>query len=222
MYKARLGDSMPLARDPVTGALSANNGSYFSLDIGPSLHLTTFNTETALDTADVDTNQTLWLLGDLGLARAGDANRTWVLAGAHRPLYCTNDGGKGSDCGTFASLLRSQVEGVFAQTKTDMVFAAHMHGFERTYPVNNGTVVGTNFTNPGAPVYVVNGAAGNREGNENPNGNMPWSVPGAHYGDIGFGLMTLVGGGPAGSNSLTYEFVRSADGAVLDTVVLGK
>jgi hypothetical protein len=221
-YKTRLGDSQPLAIDPATGIATANNGSYYSLRIGPSVHLTTFNSETALDTADIDPDQLTWLKADLTAARA-NSSVVWLLAGAHRPLYCTNDGGKGSDCGTFAGVLRGLGETAFVSSKTDLVAAAHMHGYERTYPVNNLIPSGTSYNSPAAPVYIVNGGAGNREGNENPSGNQPWSAPGAHFGDIGFGLMTIIAQpGVAGGSSLNYQYIRSADGAVLDNFTITK
>ena len=41
----------------------------------------------------------------------------------------------------------------------DLVLTGHLHAYERTTPVANFTVRGST-TRPGAPVYVVNGAAG--------------------------------------------------------------
>jgi hypothetical protein len=171
----------------------------------------------------VDAAQAAWLAADVAAARAGAANATWVIAGAHRPLYCTNGGGKDTDCGTYAPLLRSQIEAAFDAAAVDLVLAAHMHGWERTWPVRAGVPAGANFSAPTAPVYVVNGAAGNREGNEDPSGNAAWSVPGAHSGDIGYGVITVVAApGVPGASSLRYDFVRAVDGTVLDTFTITK
>ena len=95
---------------------------------------------------------------------------------------------------------------------------SHMHGYERTEAVLGSKVValaanGTTYTAPGAPVYIVNGAGGNREGNDNPKGDAPWSAPGAHFGDIGFGLLSVT------TTQMTYTFVNSTSGDVLDTAV---
>lgn len=222
-YKARLGDSMPLAVDPVSGQATANNGSYFSVNIGNNVHITMFNTETADDTADVDPVQLQWLQTDLSTARA-NPNITWSIAAGHRPLYCTNDQGKNTDCNVFASILRGQTEALFNSTRTDLVIAAHMHGYEKFWPVYNSKLIGTNYSSPRVPIYLVNGAASNREGNEKPDGNYPFSPPNSQFGDIGYGLMTIVSNpqGPVGSSSLNYQFIRSSDQTVLDDFTITK
>ena len=136
------------------------------------------------------------------------------------PTDCTNGGYKSSnkDCKGMAEILRTQVEAVFAPV--DMVLGAHMHGYERTLPILNGTAVTSNAT--AAPVYIVNGAGGNREGNDDPKGDAPWSAPGAHSGSFGYGLMTIVSAPGAGKSTLEYQFVESATGKVLDSVTLSK
>jgi len=222
-YKARLGDSMPLAMDPNTSILTANNGSYFSVDIGKYIHLTLFNTETPEDTADVDADQATWIKNDLIHART-NPNMTWLIGGGHRPLYCTNGNSKNTDCGFFAPILRSQMEAIFNETRTDLLLFAHMHDYERFYPVYNSEIISTDYTSPTVPIYVVNGAAQNREGNELPSGNQPYSPPHAQFADVGYGLMTIIANinGPVGSNSLNYQFIRSKDSVVLDNFTITK
>ena len=61
---------------------------YYSLDIGPHLHLAMTNTETAIDTADIDATQAAWLDADLAVARA--AGGRWLVTAGHRPMYCSN------------------------------------------------------------------------------------------------------------------------------------
>jgi hypothetical protein len=172
------------------------------------------DTESVLDVSDVSASNQQWLKEDLGIAKLG---ATWVLVGGHRPLYCTNGGYKSSnkDCKGMAENLRVQVEATMQGV--DVVLGAHMHGYERTLPVKNSTVV----ANGTAPVYIVNGAGGNREGNENPGGDAPWSAPGAHSGAFGYGLMTFVAG-PPGASTLVYKFIESATGNTLDSVTLTK
>ena len=55
-------------------------------------------------------------------------------------------------------------------------------------------------------MYVVNGAGGNREGNQDPD---PASWVAFHSAEIGFGYMTI-----SGASSLLYEFV-AANGTTL-------
>lgn len=212
---------MPPARNYGPAAPGGANGNlYFSLDIG-ALHLVLYNSETPDDTGSVDAAEVAWLEADL--AAAVSANATWLIAGAHRPLYCTNGAWNTSDkdCSLFAGVMRAQAETTFNKHKVDLVLGAHMHGYERTQAVNGGKVVtaaanGTTYVRAGAPVYIVNGAGGNREGNEDPHGDAPWSVPGAHYSTTGFGLITV------SASRMQYDFVDAASGAVLDTAVWTK
>jgi len=48
----------------------------------------------------------------------------------------------------------------------DVVFTAHKPNYERLWPLSQGGVPVHSYNNPGAPVYIVNGAGGNREGTD--------------------------------------------------------
>ena len=63
-----------------------------------------------------------------------------------------------------------------------------------------------------APVYVVNGAGGNRESQSLP-GPAAWSK--FESAEVGFALITAAG------KSLTYSFL-AANGTALDTFVMTK
>lgn len=200
---------MPPALNATTGVplppSAVANRSFYSHALGPSL-FAMLDTESVLDVSDVSAVNVDWLRGTLAAA-AGP----WRVVLGHRPLYCTN-GGYGSsnkDCNAMAKVLQGQVEGVLLAGKVDLFLASHMHGYERSQPVAKGRVT------PGAPVHIVNGAGGNREGNDNPKGDAPWSAPGAHTGAFGYGLMTIT---PA---SLQYQFVLP-NGTVFDSVTLTK
>ena len=211
--------AMPPAR--VYGGVGGPNGNlFFSVDVG-ALHLVLFNTETALDTGDISSDELVWLTRDL--AAVNRSMTPFVVLGGHRPLYCTNGAfpPNDKDCGDFAAIMRLQAEKQLRDARVDLVLGAHMHGFERTAAVYGGAVVQNATANgtyvaPLAPVYIVNGAGGNREGNDNPPGNAPWSAPGAHFGTVGFGLMQVT------PSRLAYQFVDSATGAVLDSMEILK
>ena len=211
----------PVTRQPLPAATTANR-SFYALDLGAhALHFAMFDTESVLDVSDVSAANVAWLQEDLAVARVGGAK--WLVTGGHRPLFCTNGGyGSGNkDCKGMAEVLRKQVEPTFAGV--DLVLGSHMHGYERTAAIRNGTAVPSNGTaSTGAPVYIVNGAGGNREGNDNPKGDAPWSAPGAHSGSFGYGLLTIVAAAAPGASSLQYQFVESATGAVLDSMTLTK
>ena len=189
---------------------NATFGRYYSLDLGP-LHLVMTNTESVLDTPDIDADQKAWLEKDL--AGVDKAQTPWTLVGGHRPMYCT-DKGNSEQCGSFASTLRGLVESTFLAAGVDVVVAAHEHGYERTYRVANGAVTSTSYEGAGAPVYIVNGAAGNREGNEKPAGNQPWSA--FQDGSVGYSVLTVTGA-PAGAAVLRWQHFASAGAVLLDS-----
>jgi len=59
-------------------------------------------------------------------------------------------------------------EDLFYKHNVDVYFDGHVHGYERSYPVYKSIVPGnysqSEYVNPEAPVYIVNGNAGNIEG----------------------------------------------------------
>jgi len=73
-----------------------------------------------------------------------------------------------------------------------------------------------------APIYIINGAGGNREGNENPGGDAPWSAPGAHSGAFAFGVLEVTSSPNPGSSSLYYALHDSNTGIVIDEVRVQK
>ena len=48
----------------------------------------------------------------------------------------------------------------------DIILEAHEHSYERLWPVYNETVTAQDYVNPVAPVHLVSGTAGCREGTD--------------------------------------------------------
>ena len=69
----------------------------------------------------------------------------------------------------------SQVEDIFNEGGIDLVIQAHVHDYERTLPIRKDQPSGPNYSRPTSPVYVANGAAGNREHNDHPKGGRSWN-----------------------------------------------
>jgi hypothetical protein len=112
-------------------------------NVGP-VHFLNLNTETWVDTADLDPDQVAWMTEDLE-----GVNRTalpWVIVTGHRPFYCSNH--NTLQCEVFTALLRSQGEAVLAANRVDLVINAHEHNMELSYPLFNGTAVADNFVSP--------------------------------------------------------------------------
>lgn len=96
----------------------------------------------------------------------------WVVVVAHKPLYCSIN--KASSmimqaCVLHARVMRDGFEDIFLQYQVDLGIFGHIHLYERTRPVAYLEVVGdaimdSNYiVNPRAPIYIVNGVAGNLE-----------------------------------------------------------
>mmetsp|Transcript_59688 Transcript_59688/g.90007 ORF Transcript_59688/g.90007 Transcript_59688/m.90007 type:complete len:119 (-) Transcript_59688:25-381(-) len=76
-------------------------------------------------------------------------------------MYCSNL--DGDDCTNVDSKTRLGLEDLFMKYGVDIIFTAHEHSYERSWPVYNYTVERKNYTNPGAPFHIVTGNAGCNE-----------------------------------------------------------
>jgi len=150
---------------------------FYSWNYG-NTHFVAVDTENGIDTAEFTGQQVEWLSNDLSSL---DRSRyPWVILYGHRPFYCSNSNENQNlnfDCGLEASYLRNQVEAVVNKYNVDVIFTAHEHNYERLWPIKVGGIPVNTYNKPGAPVYIVNGAGGNREGvmrRHQPNNN--WSA----------------------------------------------
>lgn len=80
----------------------------------------------------------------------------WTFAVFHHPPFSTT---------TFEdTTARSELSPLFDRYGVDVVITGHAHVYERTFPVRaDGTVLSRNlseYTNPGAPIYMVTGGGG--------------------------------------------------------------
>jgi hypothetical protein len=188
----------------------AHEAMYYSLDIG-HVHLLATNTESILDISHVSSAQREWIASDLAAA----ANASWLVAYGHRPLYCAQSGGQ--DIPRGPKYLRKRLEGIYHDAKVDLVVAGHVHDYQRTWPLYDGAPTAQHYRQPSAPVYVVNGAAGNRERNSGVPSGLPWQPPAdpakgvrPSSDEISYGVMTVRTG------SLLWEQFFSANGTRLD------
>ena len=185
------------------------NAMYYSLTVGPATMLL-LNTETDIDTPDLDDTQMKW--ADSVMEAANRTERPWLLVFHHRPLYCTSH--PKDQCEIFADVLKLQAEAKYIKHKVDLVTCGHQHNYERSWPLEGGLPTAFDYTNAPSPVYIVNGAAGNREGQFYVSGKALWSA--AHSMDVGFGILLMNG------DVMTSTFYRSNDSAVVDQIVFTK
>ncbi|CAA0837854.1 Probable purple acid phosphatase 20 [Striga hermonthica] len=94
-----------------------------------------------------------WLESDL---RKVDRGRTpWLVAVVHAPWYNTNEAHQGE---YESSGMRKSMEDLLYRARVDVVFAGHVHAYERFVRVYN------NKADDCGPVYITIGDGGNREG----------------------------------------------------------
>ncbi|XP_017002314.2 acid phosphatase type 7 isoform X1 [Drosophila takahashii] len=140
-----------------------------------------------------------WLREDLAKANlpANRAKRPWIIIYGHRPMYCSNE--NDNDCTHSETLTRVGwpfvhmfgLEPLLYEFGVDVAIWAHEHSYERLWPiydyeVRNGTLKKDSpYEDPRAPVHIVTGSAGCKEGREPFKGKIPeWSA--FHSQDYGY------------------------------------
>jgi len=191
------------------------NNMFYSFDYG-LVHFINIDTEVSFPGAPEGgkeagpwgVDQEAWLRKDLDRATANRANVPWILIAGHRQFYAT------------VGWLKPQMDyfqPIFADYDIDAVFYGHIHYYERLYPIDsNGTVCSKSYDQPTCPVYVVTGAAGNIEGLSRTNETSPLSASGV-LSEFGVGVLHV-----NGATQLKWDFIRSSDGTVVDTVTINK
>jgi predicted phosphohydrolase len=206
-YKARV--FMPGTLDQG----GSGDNMYYSWIAGP-VHFLAMNSETAIDTANFNDAELAWAQNELDNV---DRTKTpFVIAHFHRPMYCSGD----NDCDKFATLLKDEAEDMFYNGKVSVVITGHIHGYERTLPVYKGASTNANYNSPSAPVHIMQGASGNREGNDgvpSASERAEWSA--AYFNEIGFALMSVT------QSSIDWKYFAAIGGTEikqLDQIVITK
>ncbi|XP_070496503.1 acid phosphatase type 7 [Chironomus tepperi] len=175
---------------------------YYSFNLGP-VHFIAISTEVyyfmnyGLKTL---VNQYQWIEKDLIEATKPENRklRPWIVVFGHRPMYCSNN--NGDDCTHSQTLVRAglpftgffALEPLFYKYGVDVEVWAHEHSYERLWPIYDYKVYNGSkeepYRNPGAPVHIVTGSAGCKEGREPfPDFIPEWSA--FHSQDYGYTQM---------------------------------
>jgi len=218
-YRARF--SMP----------GSSEGLWYSFNMGP-VHFIAIETE-AYYFMNYGIKQLVkqydWLEKDLEEANRPEvrAKRPWIVTFGHRPMFCSNK--NADDCTNHESLVRVGLpflnwfglEDLFMKHHVDLELWAHEHSYERMWPMYNFKIYNGSYEQPyrnyGAPVHVVTGSAGCKEGREEFVPDRPeWSA--FRSSDYGYTRMKAFN-----KTHLYLEQVSDdKDGAVLDQLWLVK
>ncbi|CAK9188149.1 unnamed protein product [Ilex paraguariensis] len=125
----------------------SNSNLYYSFDVAGT-HIVMLGSYTDFDASS---DQYKWLKADL--AKVDRIKTPWILVLLHAPWYNTNSAHKGE-----GESMRKAMEEMLYKAQVDVVFAGHVHAYERF------TRVYDNKADPCGPVYVTIGDGGNREG----------------------------------------------------------
>lgn len=193
-YKSRF--SMPKNGD--------GENMFYSFNMGPA-HIISFSSEVYyyyVDYRSID-YQYRWLKKDLQEANLPEnrAKRPWIIAMAHKPMYCSNSDDPGM-CNNKSNLVRvgmpleptKGLEDLLCNYGVDIYFSAHEHSYERILPVYDYLVMNGStkkpYENPRATVHIVTGSAGNVEG-QDPFMQLPVQYTAFHSDDYGYTLTTI-------------------------------
>ena len=174
-HKQNFTHYMHLFRMPHNEA-SQNTNFFYSFNIGRA-HIIALNAEAYFYLpSECAQTQYNWLENDLKEANSKREEVPWIVVLTHKPLYCQVDFRRpmeessafkcNYDCDHECKLLRGEWEDLFYKYSVDVIFGAHMHDYEREYPVYyNQTVLSEvdsphYHRNPRAPISILTGTAG--------------------------------------------------------------
>lgn len=205
-------------------------GMYYSWDIGPA-HIVSFNTEIYYwgNTHDNIKRQYDWLEADLQAANTPEnrAARPWIVTMGHKPMYCSSVD-DGELCTNPSNPIRNgtkvfwpNLEDLFYKYGVDVQYYAHEHSYERLWPLYKGKVCNGSYekpyTNPRAPVHIITGSGGDREGQTKfRKGLTEWSA--FRTDDYGWTNMIVVNG----THMHLQEVSIDKNGEIIDDVWLVK
>jgi 3',5'-cyclic AMP phosphodiesterase CpdA len=195
----RTNDGQPLLNAMVLPTNTTDGTErFYSFDWG-NCHVAGLDSTT---TTDPGSSQATWLDADLAASTA-----TWKFVFFHYPLYSSSR--HGSDL-----TVRANLEPILNARHVDIVFNAHDHDYERSYPMLAAvpTDVGSdpNYVDPQGTIYIVTGGGGQALYD---NGTSSFTAISASVHHVT--QVDITG------SQLTLQAVQS-DGTVFDTMTITK
>ncbi|XP_005096461.1 acid phosphatase type 7 isoform X2 [Aplysia californica] len=200
--------SMPQSEWPIT-----LDRMWYSVDIGP-VHLISYSTDVFYTSEGKYASvQHDWLIKDLKVANENREKVPWVVAFGHEPMYCSYED-PDLACNKKTSLVKTGLEDIFYHYGADIILQSYGKAYERSFPMYKNVAVADNYTNPLAPVLIVNGGATTWQEEY----NFTKSAPGwvakriTNFTEPSYGRLRIFN-----STVAKYEQVAFEDGSVLDT-----
>lgn len=178
---------------------NGNLNNWYSMDY-PLVHVIFFSTEHDFMEGS---EQYKWIEQDLSSV---DRSKQWTIVCGHRPMYTSNSDPVTRNMG---EQMRIQLEPLFVKYSVDLGLWGHVHSYERSCPVINGTCKVDN-EHPKGPVHIVIGMAGQTYSSDwidSPEWSMFRAI------DYGYARIHI-----PSRDKLHFEYVGDIDGGVHDDV----
>ncbi|XP_069114419.1 acid phosphatase type 7-like [Argopecten irradians] len=141
------------------------------------VHFIVFSTEVYfIPDSDYMCIQFYWLLDDLTKANQNRDKQPWIVAMAHRPMYCSNNSTDDCTGWIIGNKVKHGLEDLFYTQGVDLILQAHEHSYERLWSVCKDEVVVNDYNNPTVPIHIISGAAGSSEGANSLDEGKIWSA----------------------------------------------
>lgn len=137
---------------------------YYSFNF-KNIHILTMATELKLK---ADSKQFKFVKKDLQQA-SKDPNIKWIIVNMHKPVYTSPNGCSASSC-KGSITLRDIYHPLFDQYGVDLVLEAHVHSYQRTFPIKYNTdnpskpaitsSSKNNYNNPTGVIFAIVGTGG--------------------------------------------------------------
>lgn len=199
---------------------------YFSFNYGP-VHFLFVNYMFWIDAnSSVQAEINQWLNNDLTVYNAsGRVTWPWLVVVTHYPIYCSYNIPPFGKCSSYFVQFK-QWDQLWYKFKVDLVLGSHVHYWERCGPVFNNTLMpfysppgDTSFhyiQNPQAPVYTIDGSAGNNDWMANVSVNLqPFSIN--YNNSIAYSTLTVYN-----ASTMYYAHIDSTTGNLIDFFYLQK
>lgn len=182
----------PIDPNPIPSAVAIDTAkNSYKWEDGPGADEPSF---ASMDGSDAQNYfQLNWIEADLQKAVANRKNVPWIVVFGHRPIYgCETKEATSTGTPTgVAAKVQAWLEPLLLTYKVDLYLTGHVHGYCRTYPVYNSTLLSKSYVNPPGPVHIISGAGGNREGTASLSPNIAPFYGFAFGATYGYGLLTV-------------------------------
>jgi len=191
---------------PSYAPASGGNGNFwYSVDHSYA-HWTFMSTEHDYSPGSA---QYQWIQQDLEKAAKNRQNVPWIFLVGHRPMYSSDKDEYSSH--RPGAPFATAIEPLLVKYAVDMYWSGHMHQYERTWPLINGTAItydNNKYMHPKRPAYIVQGTAGALILEQWVEPQPQWSVVRSQ--EYGYGRLTLQ------KSSFHYEYLSTLTNLVID------